>query len=145
MPNKNHQPSLEDAAADQVDAQIRECLSSLPAPVSAGDFEKRVLAKLRRRRMAVGATAAASLLVLLSATWAFFAGGGNPQQPKVAGNNQAAGDAKQPANAAADEVELFASAYQGLPSPVADLGALENESEALLNYLGSLETKEEQK
>jgi hypothetical protein len=127
----NHGSLPKGSVATQADAQLRVLFSSLPASESKVSFESQVLAKLRRRKNTIRATCAASLIVLLSIGWHLSSDGTNPQQRTRVANNQPAGET-------IDEFELFATAFQGLASPVVQLDAHENESQALLNCLGSL-------
>ena len=134
----NHGSLPKGSVATQADAQLRVLFSSLPASESKVSFESQVLAKLRRRKNTIRATCAASLIVLLSIGWHLSSDGTNPQQRTRVANNQPSGDVVEPAGETIDEFELFATAFQGLASPVVQLDAHENESQALLNCLGSL-------
>jgi hypothetical protein len=134
----NHRSPPEDSVATQADAQLRVLFSSLPAAESKVRFESRVLAKLRRRRNTIRATCAASLIVLLTIGWQLSDDRTNPQQPERVANNRPSSDIVEPAGETIDEFELFAMAFQGLSSPVVQLDTHADESQALLNCLGSL-------
>jgi len=88
------------------------------------------------------------VIVLLATGWHLSTGqlgigdGDSPQPPQVA-SVQPPNDSDQPPVDLIDEVELFATAYQGLSSPVSQLETLENERQVLLNYLISLEVSME--
>ena len=148
MPSNDHVSPPKDAIANQADARIRELLSSLPVSAADADFEHRVLAKIRRRRLAVRSTCAASLIVFLVAAWVISTGDKNPRQPAFAVKDRSpVNSANLPGaslnGASLNEVELFAAAYQGLASPVVQLEAHENELQALWWYLSSPEAKME--
>jgi hypothetical protein len=75
------------------------------------------------------------------AGWFMLAGDREPQQSKIVAKDPPLTDSIN----SMKEFELFASAYQGLASPVIRLETLENESQALLNYLSALEAAKEKK
>jgi hypothetical protein len=141
----NHGSPPEDSVATQADAQLRDLFSSLPASKSTVDFNQRVLLKLHRRKITIRATCAASLIVLLTVGWQLSSDGTNPQQPTRVANNKTSGDVVEPGGETIVEFELFATAYRGLASPVVQLDTHANESQALLNCLGSLEETLEKK
>ena len=130
--------------AIQDDVQLRELFSSLPVSSVEADFDQRVLARVHRRKITIRTTWAASLIVLLSTGWYFRDGfpgngGGDSLQPSHVVGIQPTGDSDQAPLESTDEVELFLIAYQGISSPVSELETLDNEPQALLNYLSSLE------
>lgn len=149
-------------AAAQEDVQLRKMFSSLPVSSSEAEFGQRVLARVHRRKISIRATWAASLIVLLVTGWYFrdaypsnggvnngnvangkvtngaVTDGEDLQQPSHVVGTQPTVDADQSPVELTDEVALFLIAYKGISSPVSDLETLENEPQALLNYLSSL-------
>ncbi len=144
----NSDSTPEHHVATPDDVQLRELFSSLPVSSLAADFDQRVLTRVHRRKITIRATWAVSLIVLLSAGWYFRDGypsnvGGDSLQPSHVVGIQPAGDSDQATLELTDEVERFLIAYQGISSPVLELETLENQSQALLNYLSSLEASME--
>ena len=139
--NHDNRPAPpEDPVAIQADARLRELLSSLPVSATEVSCEHRVLAKVHRRQMATRATYGASLIVLLTAGWLMLTHGRDSQHPILVGKDHSPADALD----SMDEVELFAVAYHGLSSPVAQLD-LEDVPRAWLRYLSSPEATMEKK
>ncbi len=136
-----HSSTSDEPLAAENDARLREVLLSLPVSAIDAELEYRVLAKVRRRRLAIRTTLTASLIMLLMAGWFMLAGDREPQQSKIVAKDPPLTDSIN----SMKEFELFASAYQGLASPVIRLETLENESQALLNYLSALEAAKEKK
>ena len=142
MSNDNH--DIHSSASDELsaakdDARLREVLLSLPVMVTEANLEHRVLAKVHRRRLAIRTTYAVSLIMLLTSGWFVLTGDRDPQQSEIVVKDAPPTDSIN----STEELELFASAYQGLASPVAQLETLENESQALLSYLSAIETAKE--
>lgn len=145
MPSDNHNPPREDSVASQADTRIRELLSSLPVSTAGADYERRVLTKIHRRKITIRSTFAASLIVLLVAGWVISRGDQTPQRPGFAMNDRSPVDSPELPSVSLNDVELFSSAFQGLPSPVVQLDAIENEAQAWLSYLSLLEETMEKK
>ncbi len=144
----NHQHTPPDDADEQpTDARIRKLLLGQPVLAAVNyPFERRVFAKVRRRRVAARAALAASLFLLLSAGWqlrnAFEIRNGvqDSRRSNFVAQEQTPADSAN----ASEGFAAFASVYQSDFSPVAQLETLENEPRALLRYLDSLGATREQ-
>lgn len=136
-----HSSTSDGPLAAEDDARLREVLLSLPVSATRAKLEYRVLAKVRRRRRVIRTTCTASLIMLLTAGWFLLTSDRDPRQSKIVVKDPPSRDSIN----SVEEFELFASAYQGLASPVIQLETLENESQALLSYLSALEAVKEKK
>lgn len=159
----NHNPDNDgatpaDHVATQGDVQLREMFSSLPVANSEADFDQQVLARVQRRKITLRTTWATSLIVLLMTGWYFRDGypsngavtqdngtngvvtnGVDSLQPSHGVGNQPTVNSERTPVELTDGVARFLIAYQGISSPVSELETLENEPQALLNYLSTLE------